>query len=137
MATQDQEDTAFVTHKGAYCYKVMPFDLKNASVTYQRMVDKLFKHQLGRNMEVYVDDMIVKSKAASAHLTDLAETFQTLQRFNMHLNLAKCIFRVNSGRFLGFIIHQRGIDANLEKVRAIAQSRRYSNLLGGWQCSTG
>nr|XP_018677261.1 PREDICTED: uncharacterized protein LOC108951976 [Musa acuminata subsp. malaccensis] len=79
MVTQDQEDTAFVTHIGAYCYKVMPFDLKNVGVTYQRMVNKLFKHQLGRNMEVYVDDMIVKSKVATTHLTDLAETFQMLQ----------------------------------------------------------
>ena len=72
-------------------------------------------------MEVYVDDMIVKSKAASAHLTDLAKTFQMLRRFNMHLNPAKCVFRVSLGRFLGFIIHQRGIDANPKKVQAIAE----------------
>ena len=83
----------------------MPFGLKNVGTTYQRMVDNLFKHQLGRNMEVYVDDMIVKSRTASAHLADLAETFQTLRRFNMRLNPAKCIFGVNSGKFLGFIIH--------------------------------
>ena len=80
----------------------MPFGLKNA---YQRMVDDLFKHQLGRNMEVYVDDMIIKSRTASTHLAYLAETFQTLRRFNMRLNPAKCIFGVNSGKFLGFIIH--------------------------------
>ncbi|XP_065026156.1 uncharacterized protein LOC135650602 [Musa acuminata AAA Group] len=71
MAPQDQENTAFITSRGVYCYKVMPFGLKNAGATYQRMVDKLFKHQLGRNIEVYVDDMIMKSKTASTHLADL------------------------------------------------------------------
>nr|XP_009387002.1 PREDICTED: uncharacterized protein LOC103974012 [Musa acuminata subsp. malaccensis] len=116
MATQDQEDTAFVTNRGAYCYKEMPFSLKNTSATYQRMVDKIFKHRLGRNMEVYVDNMIVKSRVTMTHLADLAETFQTLKRFNMHLNPVKCVFRVSSGKFLGFIIHQWVIDANLEKA---------------------
>ena len=85
------------------------------------MVDNLFKHRLERNMEVYMDDMIVKSKTTSAHLADLAETFQTLRRFNMRLNPTKCVFGVNSGKFLNFIIHQRGIDANPEKVRAITK----------------
>ena len=84
---------------------MMPFSLKNAGATYQRMVDKLFKHQIRRNMEVYVDDMIVKSKVTRTHLADLAETFQMLRRFNMHMNSAKCVFRVSSGRFLGFVIH--------------------------------
>ena len=121
MATPNQEDIAFVTSRGVYCYKVMPFGLKNARATYQRMVDKLFKHQLGRNMEVYIDDMIVKSKVASTHMADLTETFQTLKLFNMHLNPVKCVFGVSSGRFLGFVIHQRGIDANLEKVRAVIE----------------
>nr|XP_009386119.1 PREDICTED: uncharacterized protein LOC103973313 [Musa acuminata subsp. malaccensis] len=121
MATQDREDTTFVTNQGAYCYKVMPFGLKNTDATYQRMVDKLFKQQLGRNMEVYIDDMIVKSKVAGTHLADLAETFQTLRQFNLHLNPAKCVFGVSSGKFLGFIIHQWGIDTNPEKVRAITE----------------
>ena len=67
-------------------------------------------------MEVYIDDMIVKSKATSVHLTDLAETFQTLRLSNMHLNPTKCVFGVSSGRFLGFIIHQRGIDAISEQT---------------------
>ncbi|XP_065027568.1 uncharacterized protein LOC135651428 [Musa acuminata AAA Group] len=121
MAPADQENTAFITDRGIYCYKVMPFGLKNAGATYQRMVDKLFRRQIGRNMEIYVDDMIVKSKTAEAHLADLAETFQTLRRFHMRLNPAKCVFGVSSGRFLGFVIHQSGIDANPEKVRAITR----------------
>ena len=70
-------------------------------------------------MEVYVDDMIVKSRTAVAHLTDLAETFATLRRYGMRLNPIKCAFGVSSGRFLRFIIHERGIDANPEKVQAI------------------
>ena len=121
MATQDRESIAFITHRGMYCYKVRPFGLKNVGATFQRMVDKLFKRQLGRNMEVYVDDMIVNSKAASMHLADLAETFQTLKWFNMCLNPTKCIFGVSSGKFLGFVIRQRGIDANPEKVRTITE----------------
>ncbi|XP_065017671.1 uncharacterized protein LOC135644139 [Musa acuminata AAA Group] len=97
----------------------MPFGLKNAGATYQRTVNKMFAHQIGRNMEVYVDDMIVKSQEGRTHLTDLVETFATLRRFGMRLNPAKCAFGVTSGKFLGFIIHERGIDANPEKVQVI------------------
>ena len=79
MAEQDQEKTAFITSQGLYCYKVMPFKSKNAGSTYQRLVNKMFSKQIGRNMEVYVDDMIVKSKEELAHLDDLKETFATLK----------------------------------------------------------
>ncbi|XP_065012847.1 uncharacterized protein LOC135641416 [Musa acuminata AAA Group] len=119
MAPEDREHTAFLTDQGVYFYKVMPFGLKNAGATYQRTVNKMFAHQIGRNMEVYVDDMIVKSQEAGAHLADLAEAFATLRKFGMRLNPAKCAFGVTSGKFLGFIIHERGIDANPEKVQAI------------------
>uniref|UniRef100_A0A804HNE7 Uncharacterized protein n=1 Tax=Musa acuminata subsp. malaccensis TaxID=214687 RepID=A0A804HNE7_MUSAM len=97
----------------------MPFGLKNAGATYQRTVNRMFAHQIGRNMEIYVDDMIVKSRTAEAHSSDLAETFDTLRRFGLRLNPAKCAFGETSGKFLGFIIHERGIDANPEKVQAI------------------
>ncbi|XP_064995355.1 uncharacterized protein LOC135631550 [Musa acuminata AAA Group] len=119
MTPEDQGHTTFLTDQGVYFYKVMPFGLKNAGATYQRTVNKLFAHQIGRNMEVYVDDMIVKSQATETHLADLAETFATLRKFGMRLNPAKCVFGVTSGKFLGFIIHERGIDANPEKVQAI------------------
>ena len=79
MAEEDQEKTAFITSQGLYCYKVMPFELKNAGATYQRLVNKMFSQQIGRNMEVYVDDMLVKSKEELAHLDDLKETFATLK----------------------------------------------------------
>ncbi|URD93608.1 Retrotransposon protein [Musa troglodytarum] len=123
MAPEDQQHTAFHTPQGAYFYKVMPFGLKNAGATYQRMVNKVFAHQMGRNMEVYVDDMIVKSRTGTAHLDDLRETFSTLRRYGMRLNPAKCVFGVTSGKFLGFIIHKRGIDANPEKIRALIDMR--------------
>ena len=72
-------------------------------------------------MEVYVDDMLVKSKEESTHLDDLQETFTTLKRYQMKLNPSKCAFRVASGKFLGFMVSQRGIEANPEKVRAILE----------------
>ena len=102
-----------------YYYKVMPFGLKNARATYQRLVNKMFNKQFGRNMEVYVDDMLVKSKEELAHLDDLRETFATLKQYQMKLNTGKCVFGVASGKFLGFMVSQRGIKANLEKVQAI------------------
>ncbi|XP_064941153.1 uncharacterized protein LOC103974602 [Musa acuminata AAA Group] len=119
MAPEDQEHTAFLTEQGIYFYKVMPFGLKNAGATYQRTVNRMFAHQIGRNMEVYVDDMIVKSRTAETHPSDLAETFDTLRKFGLRLNPAKCAFGVTSEKFLGFIIHERGIDANPEKIQAI------------------
>ena len=119
MAKEDQEKTAFITSQGLYCYKVMPFGLKNAGATYQRLVNKMFDQQIGRNMEVYVDDMLVKSKEELAHLDDLKETFATLKTHQMRLNPSKCVFGVASGKFLEFMVSQRGIEANPEKVRAI------------------
>ena len=79
MTKEDQEKTAFITSQGLYCYKVMPFKLKNAGATYQRLMNKMFSKQIGKNIEVYVDDMLVKSKEELAHLDDLNETFATLR----------------------------------------------------------
>lgn len=87
MAPKGQPHTAFITSQGVYCYKVMPFGLKNAGATYQRLVNKIF--QVGRNVEVYVDDMIVKSKQTGDHASDLRETLQTLRNYNMKLNPKK------------------------------------------------
>jgi hypothetical protein len=119
MTEGDQEKTTFITSRGLFCYKVMPFGLKNVGATYQRLVNKMFHDQIGRNVEVYVDDMLVKSKKDEDHLTDLKETFQVLRRYNMKLNLAKCVFGVSSGKFLGFMVSQRGIEANPDKIKAI------------------
>ena len=81
MAEEHQEKNAFITSQGLYCYKVMPFKLKNAGATYQRLVNKMFNKQIDRNVGVYVDDMLVKSKEELAHLDDLKETFATLKQY--------------------------------------------------------
>ena len=104
MAEEDQEKTAFITSQGFYCYKVMPFGLNNAGATYQRLVNKMFNKQIGRNMEVYVDDMLVKSKEELAHLDNLKETFATLKQYHMKLNPSKCVFGVALSKFLGFMV---------------------------------
>ncbi|KAM2392300.1 hypothetical protein ACFX1X_035803 [Malus domestica] len=119
MNPPDQEHTAFTTDRGLYCYKVTPFGLKNVGATYQRLVNSMFAEQIGKSMEVYVDDMLVKSKHADQHITNLSETFTIMKRYQMRLNLNKCAFGVGSGKFLGFMISQRGIEANLEKIKAI------------------
>ena len=97
----------------------MPFGLKNAGATYQRLVNKMFNKQIGRNMEVYVDDMLVKSKEELAHLADLRETFAPLKQYQMKLNPGKCVLGLASGKFLGFMVSQKGIEANPEKFQAI------------------
>uniref|UniRef100_A0A2N9EWZ5 Integrase catalytic domain-containing protein n=1 Tax=Fagus sylvatica TaxID=28930 RepID=A0A2N9EWZ5_FAGSY len=121
MTEEDQEKMAFITSRGLFCYKTMPFGLKNAGVTYQRLVNKMFHDQIGRNVEVYVDDMLVKSKKDEDHLADLKKTFQALRRYNMKLNPAKCVFGVSSDKFLGFMVSQRGIEANPDKIKAILE----------------
>ena len=119
MDEEDQEKTAFITSQGLYCYKVMSFGLKNAGATYQRLVNRMFNKQIGRNMEVYVNDMLIKSKEKLAHLDDLKETFTSLKQYQMKLNPSKCVFGIASGKFLGFMVSQRGIEVNPEKVQAI------------------
>ena len=121
IAEEDQENTAFITSQGLYCYQVMPFGLKNASATYQRLVNQIFEKQIGRNVEVYVDDMLVKSKEEEDHLDDLRKTFNMLKQYNMKLNPSKCAFGVSSGKFLGFMVSQRRIEANPETVKAILE----------------
>ena len=81
MAKEDQEKTFFITSRGLYCYKVMPFILKNAGAIYQRLVNKMFNKQIGRNMEVYVDDILVKSKEELVHLDNFKETFTILRQY--------------------------------------------------------
>ena len=104
MEEADQEKTFFVTSQGLFCYKVMPFGLKNAGATYQRLMNKMFTHQIGRNLQVYVDDMLVKSLHEDDHLGDLHETFDKLRSYNMKPNPNKCAFGVATGKFLGFMV---------------------------------
>ena len=121
MSKEDQERTSFVTSQGLFCYKVMSFGLKNIRVTYQRLMKKMFTHQIGRNVQVYVDDMLVKSLRENDHLNDLQETSDTLRSYKMKLNPSKCMFGITTKKFLGFMVSQRSIKVNPEKVRAIME----------------
>nr|XP_027102744.1 uncharacterized protein LOC113723988 [Coffea arabica] len=116
---EDQEKTSFITEDGTYCYVTMPFGLKNACATYQRLVNKLFKNQVGRNLEVYVDDMLVKSRTQEQFISDLREVFEVLRSSRMRLNPKKCTFGVRSGKFLGYMISREGVRANPDKIKAI------------------
>jgi len=108
LALDDQEKTAFVTPTGNYYYKVMPFGLKNVRATYQRMMTRMFEPLLGRSIEIYIDDMVVKSKAESEHVNDLGRIFEILRRHKLRLNASKCSFGVGSGKFLGYMVTHYG-----------------------------
>jgi hypothetical protein len=120
---EDQEKTAFITPFGAYCYMTMSFELKNAGATYQRAIQACFKKQLNKNVEAYVDDVVVKTGNSSTLIDDLEETFASLCEYRWKLNPNKCVFGVISGKLLGFIISQRGIEANPEKISAITSMK--------------
>ena len=106
----------------------MSFGLKNAGTTYQRLINKMFAHQIGRNVQVYVDDMLVKSRKEDDHLDDLKETFDTLYFYNMKLNPSKCAFGVTAGKLLGFIVSQSGIEVNPDKIQAIMEMAAPKNV---------
>ena len=130
MHPPDAEKTSFITPHGLYCYNVMPFGLKNARATYQRLVTQMFRPLLGRTMEIYIDDMLVKSKQRPDHADHLQQTFNLLREYGMKLNPLKCAFGVNAGRFLGFMVTQRGIKANPAQLKAILQSPAPSSKKG-------
>ena len=119
MYPEDQEKTAFITDMGVYYYTMMPFGLKNAGATYQRMMSQVFKEQIGRILEVYIDDMIVKTPKDKEPVADLRETFQQLRRYDLRLNPNKCTFGVEAGKFLGFMLTSRGIEVNPDKCGAV------------------
>jgi len=123
MHPVDEEKTASMTERSCYCYKVMPFGLKNAGATYHRLMDKVLAPMLGRNVQACVDDMVVTSLEKSRHVTDLEELFVTIARYKLKLNLEKCIFRVEAGKSLGFLLLERGIEANPDKCAAILAMR--------------
>ena len=127
LALNDQEKTAFVTPIGNYHYKVMPFRLKNAGSTYQRIMTRMFKSLLGKNIEIYIDDMVVKSKRVSEHLRDLRVTFETLRNYKLRLNASKCSFDVGLGNFLGYMVTHRGIEVNPNQIKAINNLRAPRN----------
>ena len=119
LALDNQENTAFVTPTRNYHYKVMSFGLKNAGSTYQRMMTKMFEPQLCKCIEVYIDDMVVKSKIVSEYVGDLRNIFEILRKYKLHLNASKCSFGVGSGKFLGYMVTHRGIEVNPNQIKAI------------------
>ncbi|GJS65719.1 reverse transcriptase domain-containing protein [Tanacetum coccineum] len=119
MAEEDEEKTAFITNQGIFCYTKMPFGLRNAGATYQRLVDKAFHGQIGRNLEVYVDDLVIKSRTEDEVVRDIEETFKTLRKINMKLNPKKCTFGVEEGMFLGYQVNTKGIKICPDKVDAV------------------
>jgi len=97
----------------------MPFGLKNARATYQRLMDRVLAPMIERNVQAYVDDMVVTSQVKDQHVTDLEELFTTIAKYKLKLNPEKSVFGVEAGKFLGFLLTERGIEANPEKCVAI------------------
>jgi hypothetical protein len=119
LKDEDQIKTAFITLYGTYAYKTMSFGLKNAGATYQRVIQMCLADQLHRNVEAYVDDVVIKTRDSDDLITDLEETFSSLRRFRWKINPTMYIFGVPLGKLLGFIVSNRGIEANPVKISAI------------------
>jgi hypothetical protein len=123
MSRKDRKHTAFVTMDGLYCYVVMPYDLKNALPTFVRAMSKTFGDLIRDRIEVYVDDIVVKTKRGSTLVEDLTLVIDKLRATRTKLNPEKCIFGVSAGKLLGFLVSHRGIEANPEKIKAIETIR--------------
>ena len=120
MAEFDQAATAFITPYGPFCFNTMPFRLKNAGATYQRMIQTCLEKQIGRTVEAYVDDMVIETRHVKTLIDDLKLTFDNLRTYDIKLNPEKCVFGVPLGKLLGFIVSNRGIEANSTKIRALS-----------------
>src|SRR3954464_13567398 len=112
MEEEDEEHTSFITTYGVFFYKTMPFGLKYVGATNQRMMQACLKEQIGRNVQVYMDDIVIKTYSANTLLDDLRETFATINKYRIKLNPKKCTFGVPTGKLLGYMVSARGIEAN-------------------------
>jgi hypothetical protein len=130
MKESDQLATSFITPFGMYCYTTMPFGLRNAGATYQRCMNHVLREHIGRTVEAYVDDIVVKTRKASDLLSDLEVTFMCLRAKGVKLNPEKCVFGVPRGMLLGFIASERGIEANPDKIAAITNMGPIKDLKG-------
>ncbi|GKC66403.1 reverse transcriptase domain-containing protein [Tanacetum coccineum] len=119
MAEEDEEKTAFITSQRIFCYTKMPFGLRNAGATYQCLVNKAFHKQIGRNLKVYVDDLVIKSRTEDEIVRNIKETFKTLREINMKLNPKKYTFGIEEGMFLGYKVSTRGLKVCPDKVDAV------------------
>lgn len=116
MKESDQAAMAFITPHGPFCFNTMPFGLKNAGATYQRMIQTCLEKQIGKMVEAYVYDVVIKTKHVESLVDDLHLTFDNLRTYDIELNTEKCVFGVPAGKLLGFIISNRGIEANPAKI---------------------
>jgi hypothetical protein len=130
MCIADQLATSFITPFGTYCYKTMPFGLKNAGATFERCMRHVFGELIGSIIEAYVDDIMVKSRKTGDLVPDLTEVFTKLRQHGVKLNPEKCIFRVPRGMLLGFVVSEHGIEANPEKISSIMDMGLIKNLKG-------
>ena len=121
MAPKDMTKTTFNTEWGIYCYTVMSFSLKNAGATYQRMATALLHDMMHNEVEVYVDDMIMKSKDRENHTMNLRKFFKRIKEYRLRLNLQKCTFGVTTGKLLGFLVSDRGIEVDPSKIKDILE----------------
>ena len=121
MAESDQAAMAFITSYDPFCFNTMPFRLKNTGATYQRMIQTCLEKQIGKTVEAYVDDVVIKTRHVESLIYDLRLTFDNLRTYDIKLNPKKCVFGVPSGKLLNFIVSNRGIEANPAKIRALSQ----------------
>jgi hypothetical protein len=124
LKVSDQDKTAFITPHDIYCYTTMTFGLKNAGETYQKTIQKCLESQIGKNVEAYVDDVVVKTTNEDDLIADLAQTFANLWHYRWKLNPEKCVFGVPFGKLLGFMVSHHDIEVNPTKVDAIRRMNR-------------
>jgi hypothetical protein len=128
LKKEHEEKTAFITPYGVFCYQVMPFGLKNTGATYQRMMQNCLESQIGHNIQVYIDDVVITTRKEESLISDLTETFDNLNRYKLKLNPTKCSFGMSAGQLLGFLVSARGIEANPEKIKAILTMGKLAKL---------
>lgn len=119
MHPKNQEKTVFITKRGIYCYKVMIFDLRNVGATYQRLINKMFVELLRDTIEVYINDILVKFLIAKQHLDHLSQAFIVLKKYNREIKPDKYSFDVSLGKFLGYMVIKRGIEANPDQIQVV------------------
>ena len=127
MTAEDREKTAFISPQANYHYTIMPFGLKNVGAIYQWMMTRMFRDKLGHTVKVYIDDMLEKSKQELQHVEDLQDVFEILQQHKLRLNVEKFLFGVGAGKFLGYLITNRGIKANPNQIDAVKYLKPPSN----------
>ncbi|KAI5316192.1 hypothetical protein L3X38_045368 [Prunus dulcis] len=124
MAEQDIHKTAFMCpgHIGAFEYTVMPFGLRNAGATYQRAMNSIFHDMIGHSLEVYIDDLVIKSLEEGNHVASLRNAFLRMRQHKLKMNPKKCVFGVQAGNSLGFLVHQRGVEVDRNKAKSIIEA---------------